>query len=164
MNPKPNSATPNPDALQQHVKQGVAAHRMKVRVLSTLTIALGLTTTITSLILAWNYPMFILPKQREMLAEAGQLVDQFNRDAAATAPSENVDKQIGRLLALEIQTSNHITAGTAIVAVAVGLLGLSTLILSTVVILNRRVTLNQINTSLAQISSQLRELPLARSP
>ena len=50
------------------------------------------------------------------------------------------------------------TAGTVVLAAAVGLLGLGTLTLLTVVILNRRVALNQINASLAGISSQLREL------
>jgi hypothetical protein len=49
-----------------------------------------------------------------------------------------------------------------VVAAAVGLLGLGTLTLLTVVILNRRVALNQINMSLAEISSQLRELEKVR--
>jgi hypothetical protein len=48
------------------------------------------------------------------------------------------------------------------VALAVGVLGLGTLILLMVVILNRRVALNQINASLAQISKQLRELQTER--
>ena len=43
-------------------------------------------------------------------------------------------------------------------AVAVGLLAVGTLVLLAVVILSRRATLNQINASLAQISTQLKEL------
>jgi len=49
-------------------------------------------------------------------------------------------------------------------SVAVGVLALGTLILATVVTLNRRVTLNQINTSLAHISDQLRDLRVSRGP
>ena len=59
-------------------------------------------------------------------------------------------------------TSNVTTAGTVVLAAAVGLLGLGTLTLLRVVILNRRVALNQINASLAGISSQLRELQKTR--
>ena len=47
-------------------------------------------------------------------------------------------------------------------AVAVGASGLGTLILLTVVVLNRRIALNQINANLAQISNQLRELQAGR--
>ena len=59
-------------------------------------------------------------------------------------------------------TSDVTTAGTVVLAAAVGLLGLGRLTLLTVVILNRRVALNQINASLAGISSQLRELQKTR--
>jgi hypothetical protein len=52
--------------------------------------------------------------------------------------------------------------GTTLVAVVVGVLSLGTLVLLIVVILNRRVTLNQINVSLAQIAHQLRELQSSR--
>ena len=47
-------------------------------------------------------------------------------------------------------------------ALAVAVLGLGTLSLLTVVILNRRIALNQINDSLVQISKQLRELQTER--
>jgi len=50
------------------------------------------------------------------------------------------------------------TVRSRIVGMAVGVLGLGTLVLLTVVILNRGATLNQINARLAQISHQLRQL------
>jgi len=49
-----------------------------------------------------------------------------------------------------------------VVALSVGLLGLGLLILLTVVVLNRRATLNRINVSLAQISNQFRAMQNAR--
>jgi hypothetical protein len=49
-----------------------------------------------------------------------------------------------------------------VVTLSVGLLGLGLLILLTVVVLNRRATLNRINASLAQISNQLRAMQNAR--
>jgi hypothetical protein len=52
--------------------------------------------------------------------------------------------------------------GVTVVAIAMGLLGLGTLILLTMVVLNRRVALNQINDSLVQISNQLRKLQTER--
>jgi hypothetical protein len=43
---------------------------------------------------------------------------------------------------------------------AVGILALGTLVLLAVVVLNRRVTLRQINASLSQISGQLKQIEL----
>jgi hypothetical protein len=45
-----------------------------------------------------------------------------------------------------------------LVAVAVGLLALGTLVMLALMVSQRRATLHQINTSLAQIAEQLREL------
>ena len=47
-----------------------------------------------------------------------------------------------------------------LVAIAVGLSAAGTLVMLALVILQRRVTLNQINVSLVQISNQLKELQL----
>jgi hypothetical protein len=46
------------------------------------------------------------------------------------------------------------------IAFLIGILGLGTLVLLKVIVLTRRTTFQQINASLAQISNQLKELPL----
>ena len=123
---------------------------------------MGFLPTITSLLLVWNYPIFILPKQRELDLEAGKLMRQLRTEAIPSAPGDDAGRGIGKLLAVQIETTHITTAGTAVVALAVGLLGLGSLTLLTVVILNRRVSLNQIDASLKEISRQLRDLQEGR--
>ena len=65
-------------------------------------------------------------------------------------------------LGVPLAFTHVISMATTLLAIAVGVLGLGTLILLAVVILNRRATLHQVNASLAQISNQLRELPGSR--
>jgi hypothetical protein len=63
------------------------------------------------------------------------------------ASSDDV-KRINGLLANEIQMTEIVSIGASVVTLAVRVLGLGTLVLLTVVILNRRATLNQVNASL----------------
>ena len=79
---------------------------------------------------------------------------------AKTETVEETLQRLDRFLGVEIFMTHVISMGTTIVAAAVGVLALGTLVLVLVVMLNRRVTLNQINVSLAQISSQLKDLQL----
>jgi len=91
-----------------------------------------------------------------------QKAAEQGRTSADTA--ENGEKRTENLprtdqiLRNEVVLTYVASMGVTLVASAVGALGLGTLILLTVVVLNRRVTLNQVNASLAQISDQLREL------
>lgn len=153
MNNEPaNSGT---EAIHQRIMTGVKAHRLKVRILTSAAFVFGFLAMVSSLVLAWSYPVFILPKQREMEFHAVNLLEQARTNAITTMPVD-AGQELAKLLAIEIQVTNITTAGTALIAAAVGLLGLGTLILLTVVILNRRVALNQVNTSLAEISGTLR--------
>ncbi len=162
MNHQAEPSTPDADAIQERVKAGVKAHRIKLRLLTMAAFVLGFVAMITSLLVVWCYPVFILPKARELELEAAKLIEQLKANATAPAPGDDAGRQTGKLLAVEIQMTNITTAGTVVVAVAVGLLGLGTLTLLTVVILNRRVALNQINASLAELSNALREWPKTR--
>jgi hypothetical protein len=160
MNPQPDPSIPNANIVHQRVKAAVKAHRLKLRVLTTIAFVLGFAAIITSLLVVWSYPVFVLPRQKEL--GAMNLRDQFNTNGIASASRHYSEEQIARLLVNHVETSKITTAGTVVVALAVGLLGFGTLTLLAVVILNRRVALNQINSSLAEISGQLRELQQQR--
>ena len=162
MNPQTDHTSLNADSMHRRVMAGVKAHRLKLRVLTTAAFMLGFLGMIASLFVVWCYPIYILPNQREMEEDAARLMKQFQTNAIAPAPPHDAGQQMGKLLGVQIKWANVITAGTVVVAAAVGLLGLGTLTLLTMVILNRRVALNQISTSLAEISSQLRELEKVR--
>jgi hypothetical protein len=157
MNPSRPSPTQDPAAT------AVRSHRIKIRVLTTLAFLFGFAAIVASVAVAWAYPVFVLPKQRQMLDDARAAVERAKTDSTAGQPtSANDVKRIDQVLANEILMTQVVSIGTSVVAMAVGLLGLGTLVLLTVVVLNRRVTLNQVNASLAQISNQLRELQNSR--
>jgi len=153
-----NNPSPNSDLAATAVR----SHRIKIRVMTTVAFLLGFLAMITGILIVWSYPIFMLPKQKEMELRAEILVHQFETNSAAAQPVGDAGKQMGYILATEIQMDRVTTTGAVVVALAVGVLGLGTLILLMVVILNRRVALNQINASLAQISKQLRELQTER--
>ena len=153
-----NNPSPNSDLTATAVR----SHRIKIRVMTTVAFLLGFLAMITGILIVWSYPVFMLPKQNELALGAEILVHQFQTNSAAAQPVGDAGKQMGYILATELQMDRVTTTGVVVVALAVGVLGLGTLILLTVVILNRRVALNQINDSLAQISKQLRELQTGR--
>lgn len=148
-NPSPNSGL---------AATAVRSHRIKIRVMTAVAFCLGFLAMITGILIVWSYPILMLPKQKELALGAEVLVHQFQTNSAVAQPVGDAGKQMGYILAADIQMNRVTSMGAVVVALAVGVLGLGTLILLTVVILNRRVTLNEINASLAQISNQLREL------
>ena len=160
MNPQLNPPTPDAGAINQRVKAAVHAHRIKLRVLSTVAFAFGFVAIATSIFIVWFYVIMYLPKQREMLQDSKKRAVEMGRTNAASA--QQGVKPVDNLLKTEVVLTWVLSMGVTVVALAVGALGLGTLVLLTVVVLNRRVTLNQINASLAQISQQLRELQTAR--
>lgn len=152
-------STNNPSPIPDLAATAVRSHRIKIRVMTTVAFLLGFLAMVTGILIVWTYPILMLPKQKELARGAEILVRQFQTNSAAAQPmGGNPGKQMGYILAAEVQMNRVTSMGAVVVALAVGVLGLGTLILLTVVILNRRVALNQINDSLAQISKQLREL------
>ena len=161
-----NNPTPNldPAALNDRVTAAVQSHRTKLRLMTMLAFLFGFLAIAVSIFIVWFYLIMYLPKQRQMIEEAEAAVQQAKTISTSDQATmeENV-KRIDKFLGVQIVLTYVISAGVTLVGVSVGVLALGTLTLLTVVILNRRVTLNQINVSLAQISNQLRELQAARS-
>lgn len=162
MNDQNTAPTPDSNAINESIKTAVNSHRIKLRVLTTAAFVFGFLALVTGLVITWVYPVAVLPKQRELVQHAETLLAQHRTSSVAGKPESDADKEIRHLLAVEIMVGNVTTAGTAIVALAVGLLAFGTLLLLSVFILSRRVALNQINLSLTQISNQLQELQKGR--
>ncbi len=159
MNDQPNPPMPDAGAINERVKTAVHSHRIKLRVLTAAAFVFGFVAVAASIFIVWFYLIFILPKQREMLYDSQKTVEQAKTN---TESAEAGVKRIDNILRLQAVMTYVVSTELTGVALAVGVLGLGTLTLLTVVVLNRRVTLNQINASLAQISNQLRELQTAR--
>jgi hypothetical protein len=163
MNTNNPSSNADPVTIQQGAATAVRSHRIKIRVLTSVAFLFGIVTIAVSVAIVWSYPIFILPKQKQLFDNADAAVKQAKTNTATGLPPSSEDvRQINNLLANEIFMTRVVSIGTSVVAIAVGVLGLGTLVLLTVVVLNRRVTLNQVNASLAQISNQLRELQNTR--
>ena len=142
-------------AITERAKTAVSAHRVKLRVLTMAACGFGFVAVAASLLIVWAYLFMYLPKQRQMIQESQQSVEK----ARVANDSAGGDvKRIEDFQRTHIVLTDAISMAVAAVALSVGVLGLGTLILLMVVILNRRAALNQINASLAQISSQLRQL------
>lgn len=159
MNPQSTPSTPDAGAINEQVKTAVQAHRVKLKVLTMAAFVFGFVAVAVSIFIIWFYLFMYLPKQRQMLQDSQKAVAQANTNT--DSPEAGI-KRIDKFLGVEMVLTDVMSMGVTIVALAVCALGLGTLILLSVVILNRRVTLNQISASLAQISNQLRELQNAR--
>ena len=158
-NPSPHL---DPAAFNDRVTAAVHSHRLKLRLLTSVAFLFGFLAVAAGVFIVWFYLFMYLPKQRQMIQEAEAAVQQARTASSPTSVEEDV-KRIDKFLGVQIVLTYVISAGVTLVGVSVGVLALGTLTLLTVVILNRRVTLNQINVSLAQISNQLRELQITRS-
>lgn len=159
MNEQSNQPTPDAGVINERVKTAVNVHRIKLRVLTGAAFAFGILAVAASIFIVWFYLIMYLPKQKQMLRDSENAFAQTKQ--AEISVEENV-KQINKFLGVEVLLTHVVSMGVTIVALSVGVLGLGMLVLLSVVILNRRITLNQINVSLAQISRQLRELQAAR--
>jgi hypothetical protein len=156
MNDPHNPPTPDTGAINEQVKSAVQSHRIKLRVLTTVAFVFGFVAIAASVPIA-SWWLRELPMQNLLVAD-------LPNPGAAAASRANTGSVEDRLTLLEravrgeaFLTHMASTQATGL-ALAVAVLGLGTLILLTVVVLNRRIALKQINDSLVQISNQLREL------
>ncbi len=153
MNPNIPSPDLDPVALNERVSAAVRSHRIKLRVLTGVGFLFGFLAVAACVFFVWFYLIMYLPKQKTLLRDAEVAVQEHK-----SLSTEDAVKQIDKFLGAQIVLTHVTSMGTTMVAIVAGVLGLGTLILLTVGILNRRATLNQINASLAQISTQLRQL------
>jgi heme exporter protein D len=161
MNEPTNPLLPDAGKITEQVKAGVRSHRIKLRVLTGAAFGFGLLAVVMSVFIVAFYAVMYLPKQKQVLLDLEAAAAQV-RANGDTAPVEESVKEIKKYLGVEVVLTHVTSMGVTMVALAVGVLGIGMLVLLTVVILNRRVALNQISSSLAQISAQLLELQKAR--
>ncbi len=160
MNDSQTPPTPDAGAINQLAGTAVHSHRIKLRVLTTAAFVLGFVAIAASIpIAAWW--LRELPMQNAMVGD----LPSPGAVEAAKANTGSVEDRLTRLeraVRGEAFLTHMASTQATGLALAVGVLGLGTLILLTVVVLNRRIALKQINDSLVQTSNQLRELKTTR--
>lgn len=154
MNPSNQPSQSETAKLQQQASAAVQSHRRKIQALTFAAFVLGFLAVAASISIITLNEMYVRPRQEKLAAESGAIAWPSGGTADTNSRSDTIQ---ARVLALEIDMMRVISMGSMMVAGSVGLLGLGTLLLVAAVMLNRRATLNQVNTSLAQISAQLRD-------
>ena len=158
---EPNKPEEQPDfsAISERVTVGVRAHQRKIRALTSAAFLLGFLAIAASVLIVSGYFVLYRPKEKEVLRQVTLAAERAKQNPApaegGATPQSKLPFDFPSVQAT--MTFFHSVVITAL-AVAVGLLAVGTLVLLAVVILSRRATLNQINASLAQISTQLKEL------
>ena len=153
------ASSPEISAINERVAVSVRSHQRRIRALTGFAFLLGFLAVAASVIIVSAYFVFYRPKEKEVLRQVTLAAEQAK---ANPAPAEGgaAPKLPFDFPSVQATMTFFHSVLIALLAGAVGLLALGTLVLLAVVILNRRATLQQVNASLAQISAQLGELQL----
>jgi len=154
---KPNE-TATATSLDERVLKSLQRQQRSLHVLTVVAAAFWTLTVIGGVAVLAGYAVFYAPKEKQMLRDYevyGQLRAPANGDPEhRNQPTMSTE----RALALHFTMNYVMTKGLLVVAATVIALSCGTLATLLLVVLNRRVTLKQINHSLGQISEQLRLL------
>ena len=149
--------TPEVSVLHERVAETVRGHQRRLRLLSSAAFLFGFLAIATSVAIASAYFVLYRPKQLQLLRDVTTAAKEARPDNGAP-PSGQPPRRSLDFPSVQATMTHVLSFGTMMVAVSVGLLGTGTLVLLAVVVLSRRATLQQINSHLAQISAQLKEL------
>lgn len=165
-NPDDPSATASLTMTDQQVMDTLRRQQRRLRWLTATAVVLWSLAVLTSVGVLVFYAVFYAPKERQILDDYGTYGHLRERsglvtesEAAASRPPTLEEKANG----LQFTMSYVMMKVVLSVAVSVIILSCGTLATLLLVIFNRRVTLGQINHSLAQISQQLKALQASRA-
>ncbi len=153
------ASRPDITTLNERIASGVQLHQRKMRALTGAAFLFGFLAVTASIAVVAAYFVFYRPKQMELLRQV-TIAAQALRTNPAPPPQIPENPPLPPLDFPSVQvTMTHVLGfGTMLVAIAVGLSAGGTLVMLALVVLSRRATLSQINLSLAQISTQLKDL------
>lgn len=144
------NTTPASAAAPDQALQSIRRQQRLMRWLTALALVLWLAAITASAGIVGGYFVFYLPKQKQILR------DYAMKPLPRMVPGEEMSAE--RAVQIHMTLTHFMGMTTIAVAGSVGVLSAGTLVTLLLVGLNRRVTLQQINHSLAQISDQLRPL------
>ncbi len=162
MNPNQPGTEPSRDEgaaeMNDAVMKKLKSHRWKSRALTTVALGAGLLSIVGGIFLMWANSRIIFP-QVQLLVQNSAATRSSNTNSPAQT---NIDSMLtlsdGKTVDRQVLVTLMLGKAMNVTSLAVTLLGLGTLLTLLLVIVNRQVTLRQINASLAQISSQIKEL------
>ena len=156
--PTDPGASPELSAINERVTASIRSHQHKIRALTGVAFLLGFLAITASVIIISGYFIFYRPKEKEVLRQVTLAAEQARaKPGPADGGAASTPKLPFDFPSVQATMTYFHSVLITLLAAALGLLALGTVVLVAVIILNRRVTLQQVNASLAQISFQLRE-------
>ena len=164
MNPNPaeTSAANSVTSGDQQVLKTLATHQRRLKWLTIVAVTFWALAVIGTVAVLVGYSLFVAPKEQQILSDYGthgRLLTDRSELPGRTEPPTSTDKAVG----VNFSMTYVVTKGLLVVAFSVVILSCGTLATLILVVFNRRVTLRQINYSLAQISAQLKELQTGKA-
>jgi hypothetical protein len=149
----------NENQSNEAVMKQLHSYRWKGRVLTTLALGVGLLSIAAGILLVWVNVAIIFPEVKLMLQQTNAATAGNTNSVSQTAdvtPMRTLfdGTKVGSqsfVLLLQEKAMN-------VMSLAITLLGVGTFLTLVLVIFNRRVTLRQVNASLAEISEQIKAL------
>jgi hypothetical protein len=148
--------------MNDSVMQQLRSYRWKGRVLTGFAFALGLLSMVASILIAWANAARVMPMERLLLEDYPAAVQMSGHTAMGTNVPVNAEGKA--VLPREELDWRHVQVTAAlgkvayVTAFSITLACMGTFTVLLLVIFNRRVTLRQINSNLAQISEQIKSL------
>jgi hypothetical protein len=153
-----NESALYPNSPDDRVLESLRAQQRGLKWLTAVTVAFWIIAVIASVGVLVAYCIFYAPKEKQIMSEyewLGHLVVRTNSPAGSQPAGRMSTDQA---LALHFMMNAAVTRGLLITAASVIAISAGTLTTLLLVVLNRRVTLQQINHSLARISDQLKQV------
>jgi hypothetical protein len=165
-NPSETSAAASPSMSDQQVMDTLRRQQRRLKWLTGTAVALWCLAVVASVGVLVSYSVFYAPKERQIISDYqtyGHLRDRKPAGGGVEEAPNRPPTPEEKALGLHFTMSYVMTKAILIVALSVFILSCGTLATLLLVIFNRRVTLKQINHSLAQISEQLKALQGSRT-
>ena len=147
----------------ERVMQTIRTQARGVKWLTGLAVTFWILAVLGSVGVLVCYSIFYAPKEKQMFHDYGAYGYLAHRTNSPIGSQEIGQLSTEKALGLHFTMNYVTTKGILAIAVSVIILSCGTLATLLLVVLNRRVTLKQINYSLGQISEQLKQLQ-ARQP
>jgi hypothetical protein len=151
----------NKNELNDAILNKIHLQDWKSRILTTVALAIGVLCISAGVFLMWGNSAVIFPEIQLLLKQNDAAQHQSmssGTQSQTNAADERLTLSDGTVVDRQVLATLMLGKSANVTSVAVTLLAAGTMLTLLLVIFNRRVTLRQINISLAQISAQIKEL------
>ncbi|MDB6064745.1 MAG: hypothetical protein JWR26_953 [Pedosphaera sp.] len=163
MNPNQPMPDPSPHGSSTEMNDAILkklqSNRWKGQAFTVIALGVGLLSIAVGILIAWASSTMVTPMEHLLLRDYPSVLQQTDTNSMTANPT-GAKPMLTRaqLDWRHVQVTAAHGKVIILIAFAIALTGVGTLLTLILVIFNRRATLRQINASLAQISNQIKEL------